>query len=392
MPQLLWRHKTELTELARGCFLAGTPILVAGKEGEEKIPIEKVKLFDYVLSSTASSDNSQNASVNIKNHDANNTDPFVSDIQRTIDEYDIAGTEWYEVDFESISEDNICQLALPKTWLIKNKIDNVGDVYFLNIPEQGTIGKHRVAAILPITPSKPPKDVIYSDDYGYYPVTGLFSHNSDNLMKLVVSSCDTLSVTKTHPIYSYDEKDWVPAGDLNIGERISTRDSFVFVEQKIDLSDKAPVFNLQVQNVHNYLVGKQGIIVHNNCIQDFYSIVIDKVLLINSNIAKRLTIKSGTEEVFISAKGLEKIHQKIFYPGFDAETDIFTYKMPIEQAESVFAFETVDLSVAIDNTLPDVIANNKWDTKVYSGKWELIFKQPVNSFEKIKLYHAVPNQ
>ncbi|MEP6646878.1 MAG: hypothetical protein ABJC12_07300 [Saprospiraceae bacterium] len=66
--------------------------------------------------------------------------------------------------------------------------------------------------------------------------------------------------------------------------------------------------------------------------------------------------------------------------------------MPIEQAENVFAFETVDLSVAIDNTLPDVIANNKWDTKVYSGKWELIFKQPVNSFEKIKLYHAVPNQ
>lgn len=75
-------------------------------------------------------------------------------------------------------------------------------------------------------------------------------------MKLVVSNCDTLSVTKTHPIYSFDEKDWILDGDLNIGEKICTKDSFVFVEQKIDLSDKAPVFNLQVQSVHNYFVGR----------------------------------------------------------------------------------------------------------------------------------------
>lgn len=95
--------------------------------------------------------------------------------------------------------------------------------------------------------------------------------------------------------------------------------------------------------------------------------------------------------MFVSASGLKHIHQKIFNAGFDAEADYFVYKIPIPLAERTFSSELIDLSIAVDNVLPDVINNNLWDQDIIFGKWELRFKAPFTG-NKIKLYHAEPSQ
>ena len=147
------------------------------------------------------------------------------------------------------------------------------------------------------------------------------------------------------------------------------------------------VYNLEVKDLHNFLVGN-GVVVHNGCIDDLFEVLVSKLLFKGSKIPKMLTISSGGKKVFIPPSGLKHIHEKIFKKGFDAYLDKFTYKIPIKKAENLFSIKMMDMSANVDKVLADVIQNNKWGVKVFSNRWEFIFRAP-SPGKEIKLFHAV---
>lgn len=89
-------------------------------------------------------------------------------------------------------------------------------------------------------------------------------HQSNDVWTLEFDSGDTLGVTANHPIYSTTAQDWRLAGELAIGEQVLT------YAGSATLTGKRPapaqtVYNLEVQEVHNFLVAGVGVVVHNSC-------------------------------------------------------------------------------------------------------------------------------
>ena len=107
-----------------------------------------------------------------------------------------------------------------------------------------------------------------------------------------------------------------------------------------------------------------------------------------SSIPKRINLETSAGDIFIPESGFKHIYDTMFKPGFDAYNDKFTFKIPIKDAENRFAIEMSDMLPNINNVMQDVITNNKYDIKIYSGKWEFIFKAGDNNGNLIKLYHA----
>jgi hypothetical protein len=77
--------------------------------------------------------------------------------------------------------------------------------------------------------------------------------------------------TTEHPFFV--EGKWVEAGKLSIGDPLTTLGKFdckVVSLQKLDTSD-IQVFNFEVEENHNYFVGEDGVLVHNNCDEKWLS-------------------------------------------------------------------------------------------------------------------------
>jgi hypothetical protein len=77
---------------------------------------------------------------------------------------------------------------------------------------------------------------------------------------------ETLVVTHEHPFHTRDGR-WVPAGELQIGDEVMTRDgSWLALQQVVDIPDNVSTHNFMVADDHNYFVGRSGLWVHNCCI------------------------------------------------------------------------------------------------------------------------------
>ncbi|MCR9134162.1 MAG: HNH endonuclease [bacterium] len=73
-----------------------------------------------------------------------------------------------------------------------------------------------------------------------------------------------MGVTANHPIYSTTVQDWRLAGELAIGEQVLTyAGSATLTGKRPALAQR--VYNLEVQEVHNFLVAEVGGVVHNSC-------------------------------------------------------------------------------------------------------------------------------
>ena len=73
-----------------------------------------------------------------------------------------------------------------------------------------------------------------------------------------------LGVTYNHPIYSATAGDWRLAGELEIGEEVLTYNGAATLCSKAPLPGAHTVYNLEVKDWHNFLVGELGVVVHNN--------------------------------------------------------------------------------------------------------------------------------
>ena len=80
---------------------------------------------------------------------------------------------------------------------------------------------------------------------------------------LIKTENEDIYVTEEHPFYIV-EKGYTPVKNLKKGDRLKTIDGVnVCVEKVSEVSKNCAVYNISVQNVENYYVGKQGILVHN---------------------------------------------------------------------------------------------------------------------------------
>jgi hypothetical protein len=73
-----------------------------------------------------------------------------------------------------------------------------------------------------------------------------------------------LEPTASHPLFSEDRKDWAPAGQLRVSERIRTKTGTARIEAIRWKKDEHRVYNIEVETDHSYYVAKLGLLSHNS--------------------------------------------------------------------------------------------------------------------------------
>jgi hypothetical protein len=98
-------------------------------------------------------------------------------------------------------------------------------------------------------------------------VTATFAHPpSDDVLDVVFESESwPIGVTENHLFWSADRQQFVPIGEMVIGERVRTYSGETKrIEQKLPRPGPERVYNLEVYGEHVYFVGYEGLLAHNN--------------------------------------------------------------------------------------------------------------------------------
>jgi hypothetical protein len=101
------------------------------------------------------------------------------------------------------------------------------------------------------------------------PVVELFRNNDKEVLNVSFASIsgklETLGVTAEHPFW-VEGKGWTNAGDLNIGDDITTLENGVVKVATIGSDAKThTTYNFEVEDFHTYFVGESALWVHNMC-------------------------------------------------------------------------------------------------------------------------------
>lgn len=72
-----------------------------------------------------------------------------------------------------------------------------------------------------------------------------------------------VSGTPEHPFWAVSRHQWVPVGELVVGDRLDGRDGDVAVVGREVAFVRVPVFSLSVAGAHSYRVTELGVLVHN---------------------------------------------------------------------------------------------------------------------------------
>ncbi len=164
----------------------------------------------------------------------------------------------------SVSE---VELRRPNWWLRQAKADRIGNKIYLELHEVNIIGWATIKAIYPNLIDTRLWEGHRKGDYVSRPATGRFVHQTDNVFSYYFSGGDTaIEATPNHPFYSEDRKGWVEVGNLAIGEKVRNKSNkLVTLLRKEQQTQTQKVYNLEIYRNHNYLVGEQGVLVHNTC-------------------------------------------------------------------------------------------------------------------------------
>lgn len=157
------------------------------------------------------------------------------------------------------ADEETCDVVLLRPlWWIEQAGAKVGGLIRLAMPEMGVAGPAKVLSIGPCPRMQERKP-------GTQVVTGTFKHKAKMVLHLHLKGLDKpIGVTPNHPMYSLDRGDFIPAGNLRIGERLKT---YTGVSAVVTLIDQVPgeqaVYNLEVHRDHVYYVSNLGVLVHN---------------------------------------------------------------------------------------------------------------------------------
>jgi hypothetical protein len=146
-------------------------------------------------------------------------------------------------------------LLRPIGWL-ESCNAQVGSSIHLVVSEQGLDGLADVLGIEPC-PS-------ISSGVGRV-VTGTFTHVRGGILRIRLAGlAEPLGVTSNHSIYSADRLDFVPAGELRVGETLRNLDGDVRIESIEQLGSEERVYNLEIHGEHVFRVASSGLLVHNS--------------------------------------------------------------------------------------------------------------------------------
>ena len=129
---------------------------------------------------------------------------------------------------------------------------------WIDLADQGCVGWSKIVEI--------------DDAFKYAPgegnlVTGTFEHVAQDVIDLQIEGQEKpIGCTPTHPIWSVDREEFVPAGELVEGERVRVLNGDTKrVVQKLPRPGPELVYNLEVFGEHVYHVTSDGVLVHNDC-------------------------------------------------------------------------------------------------------------------------------
>jgi hypothetical protein len=254
------------------CFVAGTLVLAA----QGAVAIETLSPGDYVYANTWVNEKAvecdEAAGIYVPCQRPG-MDWLTSADQRQLDAMHYQEDDLWQVRFSvpaAGGDSSKVTLLRPPVWMKEHGIDSVGTRLYLDMPEAGIGGIARVVALKQVGKLvKPQKNI---EKYlALSPVTGIFEHSSVAVWQLVFSNSDTLGVTETHPFFSATRGMWVAAESLYEGEKVYARDTVVTLQEKFLSLGSERVYNLEVAQQHNFLVGDAGIVVHNNYISKLVS-------------------------------------------------------------------------------------------------------------------------
>lgn len=146
-------------------------------------------------------------------------------------------------------------LLRPEQWLLEQDA-RIGGRVFLDLNELGAVGWAEVVGVGPCP-------AVVGDQAGGV-VTGTFEHLSGEVLDLQLSGVEPIGVTASHPFWSSDRHEFVPAGQLRVGERVVGLSGLHAVESIRPRDGPTPVYNLEVNGEHVYRVASVGVLVHNN--------------------------------------------------------------------------------------------------------------------------------
>jgi RHS repeat-associated protein len=147
-------------------------------------------------------------------------------------------------------------LLRPLTWMLRAGCEQ-GNAMDFAIPEMGLEGKATVVAIEPCP--------VLEGGEGRL-VLSTVTHVNPAVCSLTLEDQATpLEPTINHRLYSEDRNAWIPAGELEIGERLRTATGASRVLAIRYKQTPERVFNLEVQIKHCYYVGHKAVLAHNQC-------------------------------------------------------------------------------------------------------------------------------
>jgi hypothetical protein len=95
-------------------------------------------------------------------------------------------------------------------------------------------------------------------------VTGTFTTARCSVLELRLSNEEVLEPTPPHLFFSETRQDWVAAGELRVGECLRTASERAVAIESIFLrAGEHWVYNLEVEQEHQFNVGESGVLVHN---------------------------------------------------------------------------------------------------------------------------------
>ena len=107
---------------------------------------------------------------------------------------------------------------------------------------------------------------IYTKEIEYKPVKDVYKNYATSFTNVLLSDGETITSTSNHPYYIPELNTYISANELEKGMKVLNDEGQLL--EIIDINSfyqEQEVYNLNVEDNHNYFVGEDGILVHNKC-------------------------------------------------------------------------------------------------------------------------------
>ncbi|MCG8651520.1 MAG: hypothetical protein MI861_16885 [Pirellulales bacterium] len=150
-------------------------------------------------------------------------------------------------------------LAIVSTELDAGGLELVGLTVEMDLPEMGAAGTAVITDIHPCPSIQPGDGQVVTATFSHPPSTQVLDVRLEN-------ESDHIGVTDNHLFWSVDRQQFIPIGQMELGERLVTYSGQTKrIESRLPRPGPQTVYNLEVYGEHVYFVGQQGLLAHNTC-------------------------------------------------------------------------------------------------------------------------------